>query len=608
MNMMRCLNNFKRSHKEVVLPMLLTVLLWCQPSNCAYAVDLTVTNVEVTQAIQTTTNTIQLVAQRSTAVRATVVDLDGGVVSGVTGRLHVLVNGSEITPPAGLLPINAPFTVPAAPQRANENDTLNFELIAPTGIGASTNVSFRVDIPPVPGEVNTANNTGSANNLTSINRTTPSLFFTRVNWTPSGLGLPSLADVQHGVGDAYVRGIYPVNDADPILYRQGLFPTLPFSEDANGNGVLNQSPEGNDLLSFLASCRQLIVNNGFGANDNTFLNGWIAGNPIEGNGLSQVSGFVSYANTQPIRYQRSYAHELGHNFGLQHNSRNLDQIGWDVGARLPNDPAGNNTAGRLKPTTFFDIMNPGQLTNVAWVDTITYNFFLGSPILSDAPDRTPDKPTERILVVQGIFDPTGRELLSLKPVFRFPWLSQPTSRRQKGRYAVEITDDAGNETRVSFNPLVADDAGRTQNGFFEVMVAIPAGREVATLRITNAQGWRDYGGFKRSKPREIEIVEPKSGAELGRETKVAWTVSDLNTPAEQLMYQIAYSPNGGRSWVPIAVDVPGVERSIVFNSTEIQQSKGNGMIRVFVSDGLNTEFADVTKLTAKNGKFAAPKR
>jgi hypothetical protein len=588
--------------------MLLTVMVWCQPASRAYAVDLTVTSVEVTQAIQTTTNTIQLVAQRSTAVRATVVNLDGGAVSGVTGRLHVFVGGTEITPAAGLLPINAPFTVPAAPQRANENDTLNFELLAPTGIGASTNVSFRVDIPPVPGETNTANNTGSADNLTFISRKTPSLFFTRVNWTPSGLGLPALSDVQPGVGDAYVRGIYPVNDADPNLYRQGLFPTLTFAEDANNNGVLNISPEGNDLLSFLASCRQLIVNDGLGANANTFLNGWIAGNPIEGNGLSQVSGFVSYANTQAIRYQRSYAHELGHNFGLQHNSRNLDQIGWDVGSRLPNNPAGNNTTGRIKPTTLFDIMNPGQLTNAAWVDTITYNFFLGSGILSDAADIEPDKPAERILVVQGIFDPTGRELRSLKPAFRFPWLSQPTSRRQKGRYAVEVTDDAGSEIRIRFDPLVADDAGNTQNGFFEVMVPIAARREAASLRITNAQGWRDYGGFKRSKPREIEIIEPKPGAELGKETKVAWKVSDLDTPSEQLMYQLAYSANGGRSWVPIAVDVPGSERSIVFNSTEIQQSKGNGVIRVYVSDGLNTEYADVTKLTPKAAKYPAPKR
>ena len=74
------------------------------------AVDLTVTGVEVTQAIQTPTNSIKLVALRSTAVRATLgVTGSAGPVAGVTGRLHVFVGGTEITPAAGVAPINAPF-------------------------------------------------------------------------------------------------------------------------------------------------------------------------------------------------------------------------------------------------------------------------------------------------------------------------------------------------------------------------------------------------------------------------------------------------------------------------------------------------------------------
>jgi hypothetical protein len=49
--------------------------------------------------------------------------------------------------------------------------------------------------------------------------------------------------------------------------------------------------------------------------------------------------------------------------------------------------------------------------------------------------------------------------------------------------------------------------------------------------------------------------------------------------------------------VPIAVDVSGTEQEISFDSTQIQKSEGEGVIRVFVSDGLNTIFADVTELT-----------
>src|SRR5262249_2080037 len=156
-----------------------------------------------------------------------------------------------------------------------------------------------------------------------------------------------------------------------------------YAEDSNGDGRLDaRGSDGNDLISLLASCRQLIVNNGLGANNNTFLFGWLAGNPIDGNGLGQILGFNAFGNTEVTPGQRRYAHELTHNFGLDHNTRNLDQVGWDVGARLNNNWAGNNTTGRVRPTTLFDIQAAGKLTNQAWVDTITYNFLLGSSILA----------------------------------------------------------------------------------------------------------------------------------------------------------------------------------------------------------------------------------
>lgn len=593
---------------------------------CGDGADLTVASLEITQGIQTTTNTVQLVSQRSTAVRATLDILTGTApVANVTGKLHVFVDGVEITPAAGVSAINEPFSAPAAPQRANEDDTLNFELIAPTGITVSANVDFRVDI-SVPGDPDTSNNTGEVNNLTVVDRTTPTLYFTRINYTPAGLGLPDLADVEPGVGDAFVRRIFPVNDGDPNLYREGLFPTLSFSEDDNGDGILDSAPEGNNLLSFLASCRQLIVDLGLGANDNTFLYAWIRDNPISGNGLGQVLGFNAYGNTEHIRHQRTYAHELGHNFGnpAGHNTRPLDEVGWDVGGRLDDNPATNNTTGRVKPTTLVDINFGGKLTEAAWVDTITYGLFSSSAILANAgPDALPASGllaamasqqerrfSERVVVLQGIFDLKGRELLYLEPVFRFPWLSQPSSLEQTGLFTAEVTDESGIVTTVSFDALVGDDSGGPDEkhiGFFEVMVPVSPQLEVVSVRITDARGERVFGGFfETSKPPEIIIVGPEEKAELGKETKIAWEVRDPDTSKSDLMYQIAYSPDGGQSWVPVAVDVPGTESSVVFNSTQIQESRGRGVLRVFVSDGLNTAFADVSGLTTLAAEYPAP--
>jgi hypothetical protein len=566
-------------------------------SSCGDAPDISVQNIEVTQAIQTPTNTVALVAQRSVAVRVTVAT-GGSSVSNVTGKLHVFVGGTEITPVAGVSPL-ASLNAPASPNRNTENNTLNFELPASTNITASTDVDFRVTLDAASGETNTANNSGSVENLTFVNRTTPSLFFTRINYTPSGLGLPALADVQAGRGDVFVRGIYPVNDGDPNLYRQGLFPTLNYSDDPNSNGKVDDNTEKDNILSLLASCRQLIVNNGLGAANNTFLYGWVAGNPILSNGWGQVGGFNAFGNTEAVRYQRTYAHELGHNFGLSHNSRTLaPEVGWDVTSRLPGNPAGNNVTGRVKAPTLFDIMVGGQVTNSAWVDITTYNFFSTSGIVG-SPDAGGDKgkPQQRVAVIQGIFNRSGDSLIYLEPIFRFPWLSQQTiTRAQETPYSVSITDNTGAVSQTSFNSLLGDDANKKEQfGFFEVMVAIPANREIVGLQILDSKNpQRVFGGFKRSAPPKITILEPGTGAKIDKRTTIKWEATDPDTPLGDLLFQAAYSPDGGRNWVPIGVDIKGT--SFTFDSNEIQASKENGIIRVYVSDGLNTAFADVTKL------------
>jgi hypothetical protein len=566
------------------------------------AIDLSISGIEVTQATQTPTNSVLLVSRRGTAVRATLAVTGATApVAGITGRLHVFVGSTEVTPVAGVAPINAPFTAPLAPQRNNENDTLNFELTAPTSITASSAVQFRVDITPIPGEANVTNNSLTTPNLTVADRQVPLLFFTSINYTPSGLGLPAASFIQPGTGDAFVRGILPVDESNSTLYRQGLFPTLGYSEDANGDGILDAlGSDGNNLLTLLESCRQLIVNNGFGPSDRVFLYGWLAGNPIDGNGLASVGGRVAFGNTDPIRGQRSYAHELTHNFGLSHNSRALDQVGWDVGARLPNNPSGNNTTGRVKPVTvpptFFDIQFPGLLTNQAWVDTITYNFLLSSSTLASAPDIKKFRP--RVAVIRGIFNPEGSRLIRLLPVFRAPWPSQPTATGREGRYRIQIVDTAGARLQSVFTPLIADDPSqeRERFGAFEVMIPVSAAREIASLRVLGPSG-QALATVKRSRPPRIAVVTPGPGARVRGRARISWRAQDGDTRPARLLYQVAYSPDAGRTWVPLAVDVPGTKTAVGVDIRRVRKSAGRGIIRVFVGDGLNTVYADTRRLT-----------
>ena len=88
---------------------------------------------------------------------------------------------------------------------------------------------------------------------------------------------------------------------------------------------------------------------------------------------------------------------------------------------------------------------------------------------------------------------------------------------------------------------------------------------------------------------------------MGDSTTVEWKVTDPDTRPDQLLFQLAYSADRGQTWVPVGVDFRGTR--FTFPSSEIRRSKETGIIRIFVSDGLNTAYADVGGLSAAAGKY-----
>jgi hypothetical protein len=362
------------------------------------------------------------------------------------------------------------------------------------------------------------------------------------------------------------------------------------------------------LLSQLGSQRTLIVYGGLGATGNTFLYGWLAGNP---NGMALSPGFTAFGNTQLNKHQRTFAHELGHNFGFSHNTNTLSlEYGWDVGGRLYSNPSKNDVisgTGRAKVNSLFDIMVGGQATPNAWVTAATYNSLLSNPILQDtreAPRVTANDPASfpsRVLVVQGVVNPQGTGLSSLEPAFRFPYPSQPSSPSAAGLCTLRVTDTAGVTTAVRFDARMAGDAESDElNGSFEVSIAVAAEREVASLSITDRTG-AVLGGFQTSVAPKLELTTPP--AQLGSQTTVAWTLTDTDTPRGQLQLQVAYSPDNGVNWVPVAMDIAGTKDSVTFDSRLIKKSAATGTIRVFASDGVNTVYRQLGGLSATQGIY-----
>src|SRR3954453_18555596 len=237
------------------------------------------------------------------------------------------------------------------------------------------------------------------------------------------------------------------------------------------------------------------------------------------NGLAGVGGRTAFGNTDPIRGQRSYAHELTHNFGFNHVTNTIDEVGWDVGARLAGNPAGNNTTGHVKPTNLFDVHVGGTLPNSARIDTPKSISLLGNTSLGfgsgDTQGDIRKKAKRQVLVIRGQLDRKGAPVLRMAPVFRYPWLTQPSPANASGDYVAEVVTTTGGVIRAPFNGGVHDDRApdRPAFGSFNVMGA--AIGQVGGGRIVRDRARKAPVAIKPSRrPPVLSIASPRPKAKL----------------------------------------------------------------------------------------------
>ncbi len=562
------------------------LLLTGSPSE---AVDLAVSGIEVTQAIQNYTvsnpsdpanNSNVLVAGNNTVARVYLaVTNSPGSVAGVTALLSVWVNGVLDT----VIPPNGPgfIAAPLVPDPGNEGHSLNFTL--PIDFADNDIVDLVVEVDPYGSvaEDDEGNNEFELNGLEFKCRKTPEIVFIPINYTsanesdPLTIGLPDPSLIAPGAGDDFIFGIFPFPD-DRSQYHSA--PLLPLTWSQNIDISDSQ------LINVLESCRQAINP------VPKFLYAWFRENPYYGNGLSGgIPGNVAFGNTQttPNRYLRTFAHELGHLFGMFHNSRDIaPNTGWDVEDLLG--------FGHAMPGSKFDIMVAALNTPEAWIDDTTYEHLLDHGGLACSAD-TQKFLSKAYFATAVVFPVPGGGLLD--PSFQFLRNITPSVSVPQSAVKFQALDADGRVLQeIGVIPNFENEAGEAVGS---AAISVTFSDEIDSADIASIQlvegGSVSDRLLRSANAPQVSVQSPRRGQTLDGPFDVSWEASDQDD--DELTYIVQYSwgfdREGRQLWVPLAVNQ---KTTRVSSDTSYLAASDNGTIRVIASDGLNTTVAEIRGL------------
>ena len=600
-------------------------------------------------------NTIPLVAERATAVRVVmnVVLAAGESPPGneVIGGIIVRVDDQVVVPQTGRYTINQPFTPPMQGGLVLDDDSLNFELPADVMVprdrfrDATSDVSISVFVGEGDRIIDSSTVTFTMHNLAR-----PRILAEPITYTPRSNAGPDPDVMQPGRGDAFLSATFPMEDRC-FRPRPGVVrcPYLPqptgFSTDVdeNGNGILDYDIDPADdtidasepiaLIEELQDRRSLYSGVDGAVGETTFLWGWIPNGSLAGHGgVADFGGNVGYGIDRPDFAQMAFAHELTHMHGLvegtflNHNDpgRTLQpNLGWDVGGRLIGNPAQTGITERVKRFALRDIVNnEGNVTNAAWADATTFRRLIDAQPLqrtisaaagvSAARAAGAPRPCRAVTVrgeVTRYATRAGRlvaQRAALKPAFPGSCAGERPARRADAQLFAEVSYRVGRrvrtrrvpvDSRIIVNrhlPELKGPGHPVVLGPFSVNV--PVGGVVTSVRLVDrARRTLDRLTRSRTGP-SLAVRRFNRGLTLGRGTTLRWSASDRDTRDSRLRYHVAYSPDGGASFVPVAVNLRTPRLAV--DGRRLPRSSGRrGVLRVLASDGLNTRVRDLRGVT-----------
>ncbi|MFK7962256.1 MAG: hypothetical protein AB8G96_17230 [Phycisphaerales bacterium] len=556
----------------------------------ASAQDMTIDEVLVTQGIRFPST--QLVGGNVTFVRVLIESNNfGGSTPNVDALLRVFIQDEEadFSP---LRPINGPFTSPFFPMDEDLNDHLNFAFVAPT----SFNVDLRIVVDPnnLVDDPDLSNNVATVDNLWFRCRGIVDLPYVPINYTQGG-GLPDAELIRPGVGDAFTRMIFK-----PQNWNYFESPLGPLTWTQNINGSSSQ------LLNTLSDIRQ----DDFlpaGYPRPPLIYGWLPGNPFSGNGQANgIPGDAAFGNTQGSRYQRTFAHEVGHLLGEGHNNERSDTIVIDVEHHL-RDPL---NIPQLRGPNELDVMVAGQQTEAAFVSRETYEQTNSRAIFNCSVADAPAAQDARIRI-SGVID-HATSTVALDATRPFP-PGEISGDLDAGTVFVVTRDVNGRPTHIvqtalanTREPCTDPSHNHAWHGTSPLHVMVPempGGEPIASIDVIDASNGNVMARMDRSfnapsiaftgiRPAaKANFGQPaplRTGTVIDQPVVVSWVGDDAD--GDDLTYTLQYAHNGER-WrgIPSAMGI--ADNSFELDPQLLPRGE-EARLRLVASDGLNTTIVD----------------
>jgi uncharacterized repeat protein (TIGR01451 family) len=591
---------------------------------------------EVTQVIQDWNNSVQLIQNKETYVRAhfqlTLTNTNSVLLQGAS-----LYNGAaSLTPLPSTQLLVAWTNASVRPIRESLTNCLLFRLPS-AWLSGTINLRFVCtnNVTVIPTNVVPANSTVQ---VTFVPAPTLPIRLFPVQWTNGGVaaGLQqnsaaNLADVPRRLLSMYPVPSVDCQQAPPLIMTNTTPPPYP---EINGQ-----------LLSirFLDAIVAALSRGAILPPGNRIYHGAVAGSTLYAQtGVADLPGFIGSGlmpqnnNFYSQLYLRHLAtHEIGHNLNRQHTasaaifgSNDGDPKGGcgetaapgtvyplyqSVAGLYVNKPAlgpMNNGSNSLiygldtltlksapqynplaSPYVLFDVMSycatvPQSLPLSWWISTYNYSgiYTYATNTFGTAPGPPAPGPTNNWLLFRGEMDLTLGTAAFLPTLEVATPITPPSP--ATGSYTLILYDSQHNVLdQISFQPDVEEvEEGEDQSALFIIPVlANPAFHEMAISNGTSVIA-DVVGSDNQPSVNTVTVTSTNGGAFGGSgQMNISWVGSDAN-PSANLTYTILYSADGGTNWQTLAVDWPSESYSL--DSTPLPAST-QGVIEIMASDGFN---------------------